>query len=643
MVTAEVNADVTRIECRFPYSETDVAAMNGKDGRGGIRGRRWEQNGRFWELPLDLQTCRKLRELYGDDLKVGRGLNTWAKGMIAHEQELRSLHVADDANLERTPEVILKAIAGEPMPELGLSKKHALSRKRDARPYQRADIRMMAQANVINANQPGTGKTLEAIGAMYESGLATGEIPHMVIAPRRSLVNVWQAELQRFSDLGVYTSEDPKERKKLIDQFLMGVAMDESHAVICLIADDLRLERYYTNKKAGPPPPEKPDPLHACKDYKGNWYKFKSDQQRRLFMVEFGTITIDEFHKTGLNTRTALFNVAVRLLNTKRIWPMSGTPIGGKTRRLWPVLNAICPDEYTSEWRWIEEWLVIEEEQVSRTKIVKKVGDLRADRVEDFDAHHSKHLVRRLKRDALPGLPAKVMIEVETPMTRRQKKLYETFEQDAEVLIDGKRLSGSIILAQYTRLRQLANSVITEEDGSWVATNDSGKLEHLLQKLDENGVRKVDPEPGARAYVGTVSKPFAYIVAEFLREQGIACDTLTGDTKDSQPLLERFEGDDPEPYVIVMTTQTGGVSLNMESADSAHALDESWDPDEMVQFWDRGDRGGRETPLRCYVYRTPGTIQEYIAEIAWDKALNNKNVLDFKKAVDKIRKAKHDK
>lgn len=641
MVTAEVNANCTRIDVRFPYIASDVAAMKGTDGRGGIKGRHWNKDERLWDVPLDLQTCRKLRELYGNDLKLGRGLNVWAKGMIAHEKELRSLHVANDADLERTPEIILKAIRGEAMPELGLSRKHALSRKRPPRPYQRADIKLMSISNVINANQPGTGKTLEAIGAMYEAGLATGELPHLIIAPRRSLVNVWEAELGRFSDMGVYTSEDPKDRRAAVENALMGIAMDESHSAICIIADDLRLERYFTNKKNGPAPPDKEDELHACKDYKGNWYKFKSAHQRKLFEVEWGCVIIDEFHKTGLNTRTALFNVAVRLLKAKRIWPMSGTPIGGKTRRLWPVLNVIAPDEYTSEWRWIDEWLVVEEEQVSRTKIVKKVGDLRKDRVEDFDAHHSKHLVRRLKKDALPGLPDKVMIEVRTPMTTRQRKLYNTFEQDAEVLIDGKRLSGSIILAQYTRLRQLANSVITEQDGAWVATMDSGKLDHLLQRLDENGVRKVDPEPGARAYVGTMSKPFAYIVAEFLKKNGIECDTLTGDTKDSQPLLERFEGDDPEPYVIVMTTQTGGVSLNMESADSAHALDESWDPDEMVQFWDRGDRGGRETPLRCYTYRTPDTIQEYIAEIAWDKALNNKNVLDFKKAVDKIREEKH--
>jgi SNF2 family DNA or RNA helicase len=81
-----------------------------------------------------------------------------------------------------------------------------------------------------------------------------------------------------------------------------------------------------------------------------------------------------------------------------------------------------------------------------------------------------------------------------------------------------------------------------------------------------------------------------------------------------------------------MTVQTGGVSLNLEAAGSVHALDESWDPDDMTQFFERGDRGTRTTPLLCFTYRTKDTIQEYIADVAGGKAINNQNAYQFKDA-----------
>src|SRR5207237_1030534 len=116
----------------------------------------------------DIDNARKLRELFGDDLQMGNAVRAWAREEVRLERNLKSLTIADDAELERVPKVapiIARIIDGKPIPELKLSKKNPLSKKRKPRPYQRADIAMMAQANVINANQPGTGKTLEWLGA----------------------------------------------------------------------------------------------------------------------------------------------------------------------------------------------------------------------------------------------------------------------------------------------------------------------------------------------------------------------------------------------------------------------------------------------------------------------------------------------
>jgi SNF2 family DNA or RNA helicase len=151
--------------------------------------------------------------------------------------------------------------------------------------------------------------------------------------------------------------------------------------------------------------------------------------------------------------------------------------------------------------------------------------------------------------------------------------------------------------------------------------------------LNENGVRPLseDPEPGARAIVASESSRMVYMVTAWLNKKGVAADAMTGET-DSKPLMKRFKEGSEEPYVIVMTT-TMGVSLDMEEAQSAHALDETWNPDDVEQFFDRGDRGTRVTALNCYIYRSYDTIQQYIGEVNEGKAVTNKTVLDIRRRI----------
>lgn len=629
-VLAELNETVDRIEVKFKYDPADVIAVKK------VKGKRWDPDARIWSVPMDLKSARQLRELFGDRLQLGPAIKLWGKDEVIKERRLKNLQTAPDAELLHVPKVIEQVIAGRPIDHPTIPPKHVLRRKRAPRPYQRADIKMMSLHSTINANDVGTGKTLEAIGAIYEAQV--NPKPILIVAPRRSLVNVWKAEFDRLSDYELWTSEMPGVRHNIMDRF----TGQTTRQAIALIADDLRVEKYRDIKNDAPP---KKDPLHACNDYKGNWYKFKSEAQRDFFQIEFGAFIIDEFHQTGLPNRNTLFHLGAQLIKTDYKWPMSGTPIGGKPRRLWPILNFIDRKQYSSEWAWVEEWLEVTEEKVfvrggrGKQRTVRTVGGIREGMEEKFYDHHRMHMVRRTKKDALPGIPDAIEIIVPTPMSGRQLTEYQEFDDAHEIVLDGKRLSGSIVLSQYTRLRQMANTKLDWDQfyTKPIATKESCKLEHLLERLDENGIRKVDWEPDARAYVGVLDVSFMERTAEFLARNGIDVDVLHGKTKDSNPLLKKFAGNQEQPYVIVMTIQTGGTALNLERANSAHALDEAWDPDVMHQFFGRGDRGARETPLRCYTYRTPDSIQEYVAKVAGDKKINNKTVLNYVKEIEELR------
>jgi hypothetical protein len=646
---AELNEAGDRIDVYFKYSPDAVAAVKRVPGARFVP---LDKGGPLWRLPLDLVSGERLREEFGMGLEIGEGLRSWGRAERRKERNLKSLTSASDAELSIVPsraDRIARAIAGEPLTELSLppgpdGKPHPLMTKRDPRPYQRADIAMMAQTNTLNANQMGTGKTLEWLGAVVEADLFQPGSIHLVCAPVRSLENVWLEEIDRFlPDAWVYTAEDLAEREYEVNEALTEHATVKDHPpmFICLNPDFIRVKKV----------PEPPDEFYAedyaewdmkwsgaevChRDRKGNIYTYRSELQKRLLKTEFATFNIDEFHKAGLGNPDSLFRISVGLVKAQKRCAMSGTPMGGKPIKLFPILQWLEPQSYTSKWRWAEQWLVIDDNGFG-----KDILGIQPGREDQFYEAHAKHMVRRLKREALPGLPEKTIIDVACSMTPKQSKQYEAFQRDAEIRIEEQRLSATNVLAEYARLKQFANATCTletrtkrngDEEIIVTPTPDSGKVQDLLEKLDNEGIRKTDPEPRARAIVASESKRMVDMLVPVLRKAGIHCDALTGETKDSRSILKKFKEGDERPYVIVMTTTTGGVSLNLEEAGSIHILDETWNPDDQEQLEDRGDRGSRTESLRVYYYRTRGTIQQYIAEVTQGKAVTNKNILDIRR------------
>jgi SNF2 family DNA or RNA helicase len=364
-----------------------------------------------------------------------------------------------------------------------------------------------------------------------------------------------------------------------------------------------------------------------------------------LFEQEWNTITVDEAHKTGVANPDSLMARGFRNLKCKRLWFMTATPMGGKPLRLWGYLNQIEPETYTSKWAWAERWLTIEEVITGPDESAQSVGKVREDLEDDFARSLQPVMVRRLRRDHMDDLPQEEHIEVLCSMTEKQKDQYERFAADAEIRIEEERLSATGVLAEYARLKQFANAACYiekfyklnkatnehEEKIAVIPTPDSGKLEFLVERLDENGIRAEDPEPGARAIVGSESRRMVDMVCNWLNEQGIKADRIHGGVKgkDRTDAVMRFKNN--ETQVLVIATTAGGVSLNLEEANSVHILDETWNPDDQEQLWGRGDRGTRKDSLLVYWYRTRGTIQHYIHDVTGGKEITNRNILDVRR------------
>lgn len=583
----ELDEKGKRIEVHFRY---DPELKDAVKAISGARAKFVDEKFKCWTIPKDMQSAKELRAIFGDDLELGEVVTAWGLEERARTRNLEALAKADDAELKVLPNVL---------PEL----------YEFLRPFQRADVAFMAETSVMNANEPGLGKTVECLAAVYEAQLNNG--PQLVVAPKTSLETVWRYEIERWTD-----------------QFVFTLSGDEY-----------------------------PDWEHLnwlIKEGEPFWFVTTAAQVRaglpaNLQRTKWKTFTIDEFHKTGATNvsgdpaKGTKFGRIIRTIQRERMWFVSGTPMGGKPIKLWGALNHMNPEVFTSKWNWAGRWLQIDDNGYGKT-----IGGLLPEKVEEFYPAHSQYIVRRLKKEVLPQLPDKMYIEVWCDMPKKQKAQYEAMAKDAELRIDEDRLSAVGILAEYTRLKQFANAESRVEN-KWIDEDGkvhytlrpvkSNKLEYLIEKLDERGIRPnaegVFAEGDEVAVVGSQSKQFVKYLHEALNKAGIRTEMITGDTKQSDrtKIVKRFQTGDNPPRVLVITTTAGGVAITLDRAESVHIMDETWDPDDQTQLEDRVHRISRIHQVMVYKYHSRGTIEKVIKEAVGDKQVTNETILDVRRRI----------
>ncbi len=379
-----------------------------------------------WTLPLTMAACRAARATFGKALQIGPDLTAWAKAEVDRERLMTALGSAADADLRVLPEVS-PVLAG------------AMA----TRTYQRVAARFIAEgSNVLIADEPGLGKTLEAIGGIIESGV---DGPYLVVAPKTATHVVWGREIPRWypgSEV-IVVPDGRAKRDAILNEFVDAVqAADPALGKFSEVSAAYRLERTFvvvhpemmrckrwwvcpvcgrkTQWRAGRIQLEcaldlidngdgtaDPHPRVNTKDVT----KTVDRTFSQLFAVEWGAIVMDECDKM-LVRKTGTPNQARTGAEELRTRPggvriaMSGTPTRGKPQLLWGTLNWLWPDRYTSYWRWVQEkWDVNSGWGDSKT-----VGGLTKQGAKILDQELKQIMLRRTKAEVAPDMPAKTYV-----------------------------------------------------------------------------------------------------------------------------------------------------------------------------------------------------------------------------------------
>lgn len=618
----------------------------------------------YWTMPLDVTSGRELRAAFGDGLTLGPRLTAWGRRAVRRERNLGTIAQATTAKLKRLPTSLPRLYEAIHLGPVGrwMTEEERTKALAGEPSFQAADVKFLATAdNPLNGNQPGLGKTIEWIAAVYEAGLEDGR--HLIVAQRSALDTVWREELERWQPLPVVVSTGTKvQKQRAIAEFMK---LDRGWLVVN--ADQLRFRETF-------------DPCEWHDDVLFRDARWKKEVREcpncesglvsefpELHSTVWNSEAIDEAHKAAIRRGGSLTAKGLKAVKVKpggKRTLLTGTPMGGNILNLWGLLNFLNPKVFSSKWRFAEQWIDIGTvsfwkrgaDGVAKEHKKKVMGKSLKHCAEHFghddesdgrpDCHLcneieeafgrmlSTYLVRRTKAEVLPWLPPKQRVDVWCGFgSLRHRKQYEDFSRQSETVISGETITRIGVLDEYMRLRQFAGfrHEYDRARSKLVPTEDSGKLDALRDKLDELGIW--DGTSDEQAVIFSQFSEVVDLVHSWLNRNGVPTARLTGATnkRGERDAIQREFQSSRSIRCLVMTTTAGGVSINLDRANSVHILDETWDPDDQEQAEDRCHRASRIHQVTVYYYRTEATMDEYLFSTTGNKSLRNMRVLDLRR------------
>jgi hypothetical protein len=315
--------------------------------------------------------------------------------------------------------------------------------------------------------------------------------------------------------------------------------------------------------------------------------------------VDWAVITLDEAQNIK-NPESRTARVARSMHADFRV-ALTGTPVENRLSELWSIFEFLNPGLLGP--------LATFRREVSVP--IERFG--REDVADRLKRVVRPLLLRRVKSDpaVIQDLPDKQEMDVHCTLTREQASLYQSAVDTAMEAIegvDGIERRGQV-LALITALKQICNHPAQYLHEPGPLTQRSGKLQRLVEMLDEIGVA------GERALVFTQYREMGErLVRELQRVLRTEVLFLHGGTSREHRdlMVKRFQEANRGPRIFVLSVKAGGTGLNLTAATHVFHFDRWWNPAVEDQATDRAYRIGQEHHVQVHKFLCVGTIEEKI-------------------------------
>ena len=437
-------------------------------------------------------------------------------------------------------------------------------------PYQvEGALHLAFGERVLLADDMGLGKTVQAIAACALLRELRGIERVLVVSPA-SLKAEWEEQIAKFSDLPSTIVFGPFPARRAA----------------------YRRHTFFT----------------LC-----NYEQVVADGKNLLDALRPDVVILDEAQRIK-NWQTKTAN-AVKKLASRYAFVLTGTPLENRIDEIYSILQFLDPDLLGPLFRFNREFYELDEK--GRPEGFRNLDAL-AQRV-------SSVMLRRRKEDVESQLPGRTTKTFFVPMTDTQTKTYEDYEHYVRRLaaLAAKR---PLTREEFERLQKFLACMRMVCDTPYILDDECRdcpkmeEMERLLPDLLEDPERKI--------IVFSEWVRMLDLVRDYAAGAGIDFAWHTGSVPQPRRRAEirRFR-EDPECRLF-LSSESGGVGLNLQVADTVVNMDQPWNPARLEQRIARAWRKHQTRPVNVINLVSEYTIEHRMLGLLDAKRALAEGVLD---------------
>lgn len=431
--------------------------------------------------------------------------------------------------------------------------------------YQKEGIAYaLAKKRCIMGDEPGLGKTAQAIGTLT----ASGAFPALVICPASLKVN-WQREFKRFGGIDCVILDD--KNRAVWQNILRMKRMDGRPMAQVVITNYESLKKYFV--------------LRHIRQERFTLKSVVFDERINLFR----SVIIDESHKCKSSHTQQSKYVQGIAEGKEYVLELTGTPVVNNNEDLIQQLRIMNRlDDFGGYQRFIGRYC----QGLNKSSHVKELN-MRLRTLCFF---------RRQKKDVLTQLPDKTRTYLVTSISNERE--YQAAERDViKYLKDYKN-------ADDEKLQRAIRGDIMVRMNILKQVSARGKIESACEVIHNtiDGGQKLIVFCFLKEVVAALKREFPHAV------------TVTGDDNDrqKQASVDKFQ-ENEDCKLIILNYRSGGTGLTLTAASNVLFVEFPWTFADCCQAEDRAHRNGQKNAVTCTYLLGDGTIDEYMYNLIQTK------------------------
>ncbi|MBN2327204.1 MAG: DEAD/DEAH box helicase [Candidatus Omnitrophica bacterium] len=431
-------------------------------------------------------------------------------------------------------------------------------------PYQKEGALFAARSGrCLIGDDMGLGKTVQAIAAAEILARTAGVERVLIVAPT-SLKHQWKQEIQRFSDRSANVVEGPIHKRE--EAF-------ETDAFYKIIHYDV---------------------IHRDKDIINEW---KPD-----------LIILDEAQRIkNWKTRRAQ---SVKRLESEFAFVLTGTPLENRLEELHSIVEFVDNSHLGALFRFLDAHQHVDEAgKVIGYKNLSAISQTL-----------KPILIRRTKNEVLKELPKRIDKHFFVSMTEKQMEYHEENRKIVAQIVAKWRRFRFLSEQDQRRLMIALQNMRMACDSTFLLDSESDhgvKADEAVQLLEE-----VLEDPQAKVVLFSQWIGMHQLIIERLEAMKRRYAFFHGSLSSQERgrIIQSFQ-EDPDNRIF-LSTDSGGVGLNLQNSSVIVNMDQPWNPAVLEQRIGRVHRMGQKRLVQVYHFVAQGTIEHSMLD-----------VLAFKKSV----------